>query len=88
VVKVFTLDGKIYCMDNTLDELEGMLDPKIFFRANRQFIISRKAVKDIDFWFNSRLSVNLKVQTPEKIIVSKAKVTEFKTWFSGGKKDT
>jgi two-component system LytT family response regulator len=72
-------------MDNTLDELEGMLDPELFFRANRQFIISRKALKDIDFWFNSKLSVNLKVQTPEKIIVSRAKVTEFKTWFSIGK---
>jgi DNA-binding LytR/AlgR family response regulator len=85
VVKVFTFDGKTYNMDHTLDELEGMLDPEMFFRANRQFIISRKAVKDIDFWFNSKLSVNLKVQTPEKVIVSKAKVTEFKTWFSGGK---
>lgn len=85
VVKVFTLDGKTYNMDHTLDELETMLDPEMFFRANRQFIISRKAVKDIDFWFNSKLSVNLKVQTPEKVIVSKAKVPEFKTWFSGGK---
>lgn len=83
VVKVFTLDRKTYSMDHTLDELEGMLDPEMFFRANRQFIISRKAVRDIDFWFNSKLSVNLKVQTPEKVIVSKAKVSEFKTWFSG-----
>jgi two-component system LytT family response regulator len=85
VVKVFTLDDKAYSMEGTLDELEGMLDPELFFRANRQFIIARKAVKDIDFWFNSKLSVNLKVQTPEKIIVSRAKVTEFKTWFSIGK---
>jgi DNA-binding LytR/AlgR family response regulator len=85
VVKVFTLYGKTYSMDCTLDELESMLDPEMFFRANRQFIIARKAIKDIDFWFNSKLSVNLKLQTPEKVIVGKAKVTEFKTWFSGGK---
>ena len=70
-------------MDNTLDELEDMLNPDIFFRANRQFIISRKAIKDIDLWFNSRLSVNLKVPVPEKILVSKARVSEFKKWFSG-----
>jgi two-component system LytT family response regulator len=38
-------------------------------------------VKDIDFWFNSRLSVNLKVSTPEKILISKARVPEFKEWF-------
>ena len=72
-------------MENTLDEVEGMLDPELFFRANRQFIIARKAVKDLDFWFNSKLSITLKVQTPEKIIVSRANVSEFKTWFSIGK---
>ena len=72
-------------MDNTLDELEGILNPEIFFRANRQFIISRKAIKDIDLWFNNRLSVNLKVSVPEKILVSKARVPEFKSWFGGNK---
>ena len=70
-------------MDNNLDELEGMINPDMFFRANRQFIISRKAIKDIDLWFNSRLSVNLKVSVPERILVSKARVPEFKNWFGG-----
>jgi two-component system LytT family response regulator len=70
-------------MDYTLDELEDMLNPEIFFRANRQFIISRKAIKDIDLWFNNRLSVNLKGSVPEKILVSKARVPEFRSWFAG-----
>ena len=83
VVKVFTLDGKSFTMDHTLDEMEGMLDPKNFFRPNRQFIISAQAIKDIDFWFNYKLSLNLKVSVPEKIIVSKARVPEFKSWFGG-----
>lgn len=83
VVRIFTFEVKSYTMENTLDEIEGMLDPADFFRANRQFIISRKALKDIDFWFNGKLSVNLKVQTPEKIIVSKAKAHDFKAWFGG-----
>ncbi|SEF40850.1 two-component system, LytT family, response regulator [Parabacteroides chinchillae] len=56
--------------------------PSRFFRVNRQFVISRMAVKDIDLWFNSRLSVNLKVPAPEKILVSKARVSEFKEWFT------
>jgi DNA-binding LytR/AlgR family response regulator len=83
VVKVYTFEGKSFTMDHTLDELEGSLDPEKFFRANRQFIISGQAIKDIDFWFNSKLSVNLKLPAPEKIIVSKAKVPEFKKWFGG-----
>jgi DNA-binding LytR/AlgR family response regulator len=52
----------------------------MFFRANRQFIISRRAVKEIAVWFGSRLSLNLTVDIPEKIIISKARVPEFKLW--------
>jgi two-component system LytT family response regulator len=83
IVKAISYDDKTYNMDKNLDELEGMINPDMFFRANRQFIISRKAIKDIDLWFNSRLSVNLKVSVPEKILVSKARVPEFRRWFAG-----
>jgi DNA-binding LytR/AlgR family response regulator len=83
LVKARTFDEKTYTFECTLDELATMLNPADFFRANRQFIISRSSIKDIDFWFNSRLSVNLKVPVPEKILVSKARVPEFKNWFGG-----
>jgi two-component system response regulator LytT len=82
MVKAVTFDEKTFRFEHTLDELAEMLDPKIFFRANRQFIISRKAIKDIDLWFNNRLSVNLKIPVPEKILISKARISEFKNWFS------
>jgi DNA-binding LytR/AlgR family response regulator len=81
IVKAFSVDGKTYRFDFTLDELEEMLDPELFFRANRQYIISRTAIRDIDLWFNSRLSVNLKIAVPEKILISKARIAEFKNWF-------
>lgn len=81
IVKAFSADGKTYNFDHTLDELTGLLDPELFFRANRQYIISRTSIKDIDIWFNSRLSVNLKIVVPEKILISKARITEFKKWF-------
>jgi two-component system LytT family response regulator len=83
LVKAKTLEEKTFTFEYTLDELAGMLNPDDFFRANRQFIIARNAVKDIDFWFNSRLSVNLKISVPEKILISKARVPDFKKWFSG-----
>jgi two-component system LytT family response regulator len=81
IVKALSVDGKPYRFDFTLDELEEMLDPELFFRANRQYIISRTAIRDIDLWFNSRLSVNLKIAVPEKILISKARISEFKKWF-------
>jgi DNA-binding LytR/AlgR family response regulator len=83
IVKALTYDGKVFRFEYTLDELTEMLDPNVFFRANRQYIISRMAIKDIDLWFNSRLSVNLKISLPEKILVSKVRIQEFKNWFSG-----
>jgi two-component system LytT family response regulator len=83
MVKALTFDERSFRLEHTLDELSEMLDPRDFFRANRQFIISRKAIKDIDLWFNNRLSVNLNIPVSEKILISKARITEFKNWFSG-----
>lgn len=81
-VKAIAMDGHTYYLNQTLDEIMAQLDPEQFFRANRQFIIARNAVKDMTIWFGNKLAVNLTVPTPEKIIVSKARVGEFKTWFA------
>ena len=82
LVKTITLDGNVYYMSQTLDEIMSQLNPNDFFRANRQFIVSRKAIKDMTIWFGNKLSLNLLVKVPEDIIISKAKVAEFKTWFA------
>jgi DNA-binding LytR/AlgR family response regulator len=82
VVRSITSLGQTYNMDQTLEDLEVMLNPTNFFRANRQTIISRDAVNDIDLWFNGRLSVNLKGRIFGKVIVSKAKAPDFKKWFT------
>ena len=83
-VYAYGYNGERYLMEYTLEALNGMLSPKKFYRANRQFIISRDAVVDVSVWFGSRLSVNLKVEIPEKIIVPKARVSEFKQWLKSG----
>lgn len=79
-VSAVTYDGTYYLIDRTLESLQASLPEVEFFRANRQFIIARKAVKDITVWFGSRLSLNLTIELPEKIIISKARVPEFKQW--------
>lgn len=81
-VKIFTTNGKTYYMNHTLDDIMNELDPQMFFRANRQFIVSRQSIRDVSVWFGNKLAINLNVETPEKIIVSKARVSEFKTWFT------
>ena len=71
--------------DDVPETIMNRLPECEFFRANRQYIISRKAINDISVWFGSRLSVNLSVAIPEKIIISKARVPEFKAWLAGNK---
>lgn len=83
MVKAVTADGE-YPVPHTLDELADVLNPAQFFRVNRQYLIARKAVRDIDLWFNSRLSVNLVVPVPEKILVSRVRAGDFKEWFMKG----
>lgn len=80
-VKAVDAERHEFVFLQTLDELAVQLNPVCFFRANRQYIIAKKAVRDIDLWFNGRLAVNLKVPVPERIFISKAKANEFKDWF-------
>jgi DNA-binding LytR/AlgR family response regulator len=81
-VTLTTLKSESYPVDKSLEALQQQLSDGKFFRANRQFIISRSAVKDIAVWFGSRLALNLVLETPERIIISKARVPEFKRWLS------
>ncbi len=81
-VWAYTFEGEKLPLDKSLDTIAGMLSENDFFRANRQFIASRKAIKDMTVWFGSRLSLNLTVTPPERIIISRAKVSEFKRWLS------
>jgi two-component system LytT family response regulator len=74
---------QVYPIEHTLDELEALLDPQEFFRANRQFIIHRRALKDVVFYFNGRLSLNMTPTTPEAVLISKARVPVFKNWMKG-----
>ena len=81
-VKMVTYDNKSYYLTQTLDDLIAQLDPHEFFRANRQFVVARQAIKDVSVWFGNKLAINLTMETPERIIVSKARVGEFKFWFT------
>lgn len=81
-VTIATFDGRRLPYDKALDAIIGTLPGNEFFRANRQFIVSRAAVSDISVWFGSRLSLNLSVEVPERIIISKARVPEFKKWLT------
>ena len=77
---VKTWDERSYVIDYTLDELECILNPSCFFRANRQIILCAKAVDKVHLHFNSRLKLDLKPATVEEVFISRDKSGEFRLW--------
>jgi two-component system response regulator LytT len=80
VITLHTSGDHDYPVPFTIDQLETMLNPQLFFRANRQFIINRNMIQDIEHYFNRRLFLKLQCDTPVKIIVSRLKVQDFLLW--------
>ena len=77
---IVTHDNKKYPLDQPLEVIDKQLDPKQFFRANRQFIITFESVDEIHPYFKGRVKINLKHQPDEEIIISAEKSPEFKKW--------
>jgi DNA-binding LytR/AlgR family response regulator len=80
LVNLVTRQNHGYVCQYTMEQLESMLDPRQFFRANRQFLVHREVIQDVEHYFNRRLYVKIAVPVPEKIIISKIKAAEFLQW--------
>ena len=75
-----TQEKKRYIIDYTLEEVEGLIDPQDFFRINRKYLVSMRAVKDIVSYTNSRLRIILHQSDEMDAIVSRERVQDFKKW--------
>lgn len=64
----------------TLQYMESRLDPKVFFRANRQQIINMKWIEKIEPWFSGTIRLYLKDGT--EIEVSRRQTSRFKDLMS------
>ena len=82
-VYLLTSDNKKFIIDYTLENLEEILDPKQFFRANRSYILNIHLIQDVVVHSNSRLKILPSIKWEQEIIVSREKVNEFKLWFDG-----
>ncbi|MFC2138100.1 LytR/AlgR family response regulator transcription factor [Bacteroidota bacterium] len=80
-VSIITAKAKEYVIDYKLEELENMLDPELFFRVNRTFIVNINYITDVIVYSNSRLKIKFEQEFDKEIIVSREKVNEFKEWF-------
>lgn len=82
ITYVVCSDGKRSTTNTSLDDMFTNLDANLFFRANRQFIISITAIDKIIKYGNSQLKILLQSKTSEEIIISKNKAAEFKQWLN------
>jgi DNA-binding LytR/AlgR family response regulator len=80
-----THEGRRFTIDLNLDSLETLLDPKNFFRINRQFIISINSITEMFAYTKSRVLVKLKPATKIETIVSTERSAEFKAWLDDSK---
>ena len=80
-LNILTFDRKEYQINKSLEEMER-LSSGDFFRANRQFLVNRKAIRDSSQYFSRKLIVNLIIPFEEKITISKTRVTEYLEWLA------
>ncbi len=78
-----TFDGKKLLIDQSLDEIQSQVDPKYFFRINRQFIININSIVNMQAHSKSRVKLELKPNTKVETIVAAERSADFKKWLTG-----
>ncbi len=79
-VKLVTTDNHRYIVDGTMDRIHAELDPRRFFRINRQFVVSFPAIRSMVPYSKSRVKLVLQPPTEDDTIVSVERSAEFKDW--------
>ena len=79
---VCTNEGKRFPVDFNLDQIEQMLNPKNFFRINRQFIIGHHAIEEMKAHTRSRIIVKLTPPSKLDTVVAIDRAQDFRTWLS------
>ncbi|RCW34519.1 LytTR family DNA-binding domain-containing protein [Marinilabilia salmonicolor] len=82
ITTAVTFDSHHHIVDFTLDKLEKELDPTMFFRANRQYIVNIDAIHKVENWFNGKLIVKTKPDAQDRIVVSRERARSFKEWIN------
>jgi len=73
---------KRFIINETIDQIQATLDPRMYYRINRSQIIHRKSLVKVDPYFNHRVKVTLIHTRGEEFIVSRAKTSDFKSWLN------
>ena len=78
-------DGKNYLLDQSLEQVEQLIDPEQFFRINRKYLVHLEAIVEVIAYSNSRLKLKVKNAEEDDFLVAREKVKQFKSWYEGEK---
>jgi DNA-binding LytR/AlgR family response regulator len=73
-------NGTRRLLDYSLDTMQEMLDPKIFFRISRSYIVSINAIENISKHLGTRLKLQLNPHTEDEVVVSRSRTSDFLEW--------
>jgi len=80
ITYIIRKDGKRFTANDSLDQIYSSLDEKLFFRANRQIIVSIYAIDKIIKFGNNSLKIETKPASEIDIVIGKNKASSFKQW--------
>lgn len=83
LVFMVTFTNQKYGVDNSLETFEKSLNPKLFFRINRQFIVNLKAISKMIPASKQRIEISLEPRTSYETITSFERTPQFKKWLLG-----
>jgi DNA-binding LytR/AlgR family response regulator len=73
-------NGTRRLLDYSLDMVQEMLDPKLFFRISRSYIVSINAIENISKHLGTRLKIQLNPPSPDEVVVSRSRTSDFLEW--------
>ncbi|MGD9977961.1 MAG: LytR/AlgR family response regulator transcription factor [Bacteroidales bacterium] len=80
IVYAITFDNQKYPIFKPISEVEGDINPNQFYRINRQALVNRDAIKEIQPYFNRKVIVKTHLKFNGPLVVSRLKVTDFMEW--------
>lgn len=81
-VKLVTQSNEKYLLDQSLENVSHRVDPNLFFRVNRQFLVGFDSIQQMIVWSKSRIKIELKPAADIDVIVSIDHSGDFKKWLN------
>ena len=75
--------GKRYIINYTLSELEELMNPREFFRLNRQFVANHSSITELEPYFKGQVIAKLDPAVNSDIVISRGQTPLLKEWLGG-----